>query len=490
MQSYVSGVLAALILIYSGVLAQASTESIHPCHLKGISDRVQCGHLTVPVSPTDLGAKLDIQFSILPAIKDNYPDEAVLVIAGGPGQSAIASGHYFSRLLSAVRQQRDILIIDQRGTGQSSLLQCELAVGADPLMVLDSGVDIKTETQACKDTLNTDLNDFTSTAALQDFEAVRKYLGYKKLHLFGVSYGTRMVQLYMKHYPEAVATATMDGVVPMEQNVIAVGNSVSRALALLFDQCEQQAQCEEQYPNLRDDYQQLDASLAQTLIQAVKHPVSAQGSTLRLNRSKFYGILRFALYSPQTRVLLPYAIAQLSLGDSQPALGLMSLGLQANDLAMGMHAAIVCAEDWPRLSANDRAKISSSPIGREMIAGLDIACPIWNLQAVSQDFSEPIRSDIPSLLLSGYYDPATPPAWGEMVAKNLSNARHIVAPYATHGVAAQTCAHQLIAELIDGVLPKDLDDTCISKGVERRFFINANGATDLIEPAAEDKIND
>jgi len=482
--------LAAVVFVLSSASFPLSAALTQPCHLKGVSDRVECGHLPVPLSPADLASKLDIHFSIIPAIKDSYPDEAVLVIAGGPGQSAIANGHYFSRLLSAVRQQRDILIIDQRGTGQSSLLQCEVAAGADPLMMLDTGVDIKAQTQACKDTLNTDLNHFTSAAALQDFEAVRKHLGYKKLHLLGVSYGTRMVQLYMKHYPEAVASATMDGVVPMSQNVIAVGNSVSRALALLFEQCEQQPQCEEQYPNLRDDYHKLDASLAQTLIQSVKHPVSAQGSTLRLNRSKFNSILRFALYSPQTRVLLPYAIEQLSLGDSQPALGLMSLGLQANDLALGMHAAIVCAEDWPRLTAGDRAKISSSPTGREMIAGLDIACPIWGLQAVQQEFSAAIRSDIPTLLLSGYYDPATPPAWGEMVAKNLSNARHITAPYATHGVAAQTCAHQLIAELIDGVLPKDLDDSCIGKGVERRFFINANGAANFVEPAAEDKAND
>lgn len=453
------------------------------CHLNNIPEQLVCGYLTVAEdSQNPKGKTIDVHYSLLPAIKDSYPNEAVLVIAGGPGQSAIDHAAYFNRTLSGVRQQRDILVIDQRGTGASNQLQCEFEA-EDALQYLSAGFEAKEEVQRCKAELNTDLNHYTSLSALADFEAIRKELGYTKLHVFGVSYGTRMVQLYMKHHPDVVATAVMDGVVPMSQNVLAVGNSVDRAVELLFDQCEKQQGCEREYPEIRQEFSRLKASLEQTLVKSVRHPVSAEGSTLRLDQSKFLGLFRLALYSPQTRALLPYAIHQLNLGDAQPLLGLMSLTLDSNDMAMGMHSAIVCAEDWPRLSAEERAAIGQSLIGPEMIEGLDEICPIWGLKPSAADFSENIHSDIPSLLLSGHFDPATPPAWGEKAAEYLSNGRHVIAPFSTHGVAGQTCAKQLIEALITGTPAKELDASCIEQGVERQFFINANGSLSGVSPA-------
>jgi pimeloyl-ACP methyl ester carboxylesterase len=458
-------------------IAQVGTAPLAPCHLKDIPDLVSCGTLAVAESSGDEASKtIGIHYSVLPAIKASFPDEAVLVIAGGPGQSAIEHAAYFNRLLSGVRQQRDILVVDQRGTGASHKLQCESSESADPLQFLDSNYDLGEEVKRCQDELATDLNNYTSLPALQDFEAIRKHLGYKKLHLFGVSYGTRMTQLYMKHYPEVLATVTMDGVVPMSQNVLAVGNSVDRAMRLLFEQCEQQPQCEQEYPELKQDFTKLLASLGQTWVKSVKHPVSAQGSTLRLNRSKFLGLFRLALYSPQTRALLPYTIHQLSVGDAQAVLGLMSLTLDNDDIAMGMHSAVVCAEDWPRLTDSERTRINSSVIGKDMLTGLDALCSVWQLKAADASFSEELNSDIPTLLLSGFFDPATPPEWADVLVNSLSNGRHIVAPYATHGVASQTCADQIVEQFISGVLPEELDASCIEKGVERRFFINANGS--------------
>lgn len=454
-------------------------ESPSPCYLPGLSDQVVCGVISRrEVDGAD--RKIDIHYAVLPALRDNFPGEAILAIAGGPGQSAMDLAAHFNRILSDARRERDILLIDQRGTGRSNKLNCQQMDSIEQLSFDDQNLDLKKETEKCKASLVADLNGYHSMKALADIEVIRQKLGYKNLHVFGTSYGTRMVQLYMRHYPDVVSSAIMDGLVPLSQNVLAVGESVDQSLELLFQQCENQEACQQRYPDLRQDFKSLLSGVAgQTLLQGVKHPISAEGAALRLTRSKLNGVLRLALYSQQARSLLPYAIDRLKLGDSGPVLGLFGMTLSGFDMAMGMHAAIICAEDWPRLSEDDRAAMKNSLIGEDMINALDVSCPIWGVEPQLGEFSSAIESDIPSLLLSGHYDPATPPAWAKTMESQLSNSKHIIFPNATHAVAGHTCADKLIADFISDPSPEALETSCVNKGRERGFFLNANSAAAL-----------
>ena len=453
-----------------------ASQNEQTCYLDGLSEQVSCGFITVPENPAKPdGKQIEIHYAVLAAIKSDNHSEAFLAIAGGPGQSAIDNAAGFSRMFRKIRQSRDILLIDQRGTGRSNILNCEGDGFEDPLAINEADFDVATETQACLDELDADVTQYGSLNALDDFEAVRKHLGYKKLHVYGISYGTRMAQLYLRHYPEVLSTVTIDGVVPMQQSVLAIGNAISRAFDLLIKDCNTNKLCGAQFPNLKADLASVDAKLAiAPMVSQVRDPLTGEATQLTMTRAKFMGAIRMALYMPNVRALIPHAISEAAKDNFQPILGLYSLTIDSTGIAMGMHASVICGEDWQRLTAAERDAANQTYFGREMVTTFEQSCAIWNMPAVDADFSAPISSDIPILVLSGELDPATPPSWGELAMEKLTNAKHFIAPYATHGVAHQSCANDLIAEFVDNGSVQELDGECLNKDVSRNFYLNAS----------------
>ncbi len=457
----------------------ANTDS---CYVDGIDEKVRCGSISVPENPNKQdGRKIDIQYVILPAIKNAEPGKALLGIAGGPGQSAIESAGYFDKLLTKTRQFRDILLIDQRGTGSSNILACDNMSPVDALAINDEAQDMVALTKECMDAQNADITQYGSLNAVTDFEAVRKAIGYEQLDVYGISYGTRMAQLYMRQYPEATSTVILDGVVPMQQNLIYIGDAIARATEIMLSDCEQNQACNQAFPELRNDLNAVSDRLAEQPLQTqVNDPVAGEMTDLTLTRSKFLGAIRMALYAPNTRSLLPYAISQAAEGNYQPILGLYALTTDGAGIAMGMHASVVCGEDIPFVDEKAAEVANRTFVGGEMLRGLTEICTIWQIPPVSPEFHQPIASNIPTLLLSGEMDPATPPSWAELAKVQLTNAEHIVSPYAGHGTAAQTCAHGLIATLVkDGSL-ENLDTECMERDTSRSFYLNAN----TVEPLA------
>lgn len=447
------------------------------CYLDGLSEQLICGYITVPENADKPdGKQIQIHYAVLPAIKSNGHSEAFLAIAGGPGQSAMDNATFFNRTFSKVRQQRDILLIDQRGTGRSNILNCEGEGFENALAINEADFDTTKETQTCLDSLSdSDVTQYGSLNALKDFEAVREHLGYQKLHIYGISYGTRMAQLYMRHYPEVLSTVTIDGVVPMQQNVLAIGQAISRAFDLLLQDCAGNTLCNNQFPQLRAELEAVDTKLAVApIITQVRDPLTGESTQLTMTRTKFMGAIRMALYSSNIRALLPHAIHQAANDNFQAIMGLYALNLDSTGIAMGMHASVVCGEDWQRMSPSEREEANSTYFGQEMISGFEQSCSVWNMPAVDESFSAPISSDIPTLVLSGQVDPATPPSWGELAMEKLTNAKHLVAPYATHGVAGQSCGNDLIAQFVDTGKLSELDAECLNKDVRRNFYLNAS----------------
>lgn len=461
-------------------IARNMANNTDTCYVEGVSDRLNCGFVTVPENPNKPdGKQIQVHYVVLPAVKNVNHEEALLAIAGGPGQSAIDNAAGFDAMLSKVRQQRDILLIDQRGTGRSNLLTCDEGAQS-PLSFDDDNADTLAETQKCLAKIDADVTQYGSLNAIKDFEAVRQHLGYKKLHIYGISYGTRMAQLYMRLYPAHLATVTLDGIVPMQQSVLEIGASIDRGFDLLFKDCQETTACHAQFPELKAEFDQVAASLAKApVMENVYDPVTGEKTMLTMTRGKFYGSIRMALYQANVRALVPHAIHQAAKHNFQPILGLYSLTIDNAGMAMGMHASVVCGEDMHRITPAMREQAQHSFMGKTMLEGLEATCEVWKVPAVDDSFSEPISSDIPTLLLSGEIDPATPPSWGELAMEKLTNAKHFVAPYATHGVAYQSCANNLIADLVRSGSVKDLDGECLKKDVRRSFYLNASSVEPL-----------
>lgn len=486
---YCGALLLGLVSLTASADDMTSNPNAQGCYVDGVTDRLRCGFITVPENPNlPQGKQIQVHYVILSAVKNVNPSEALLAIAGGPGQSAIDNAAGFDAMLNKVRQQRDILLIDQRGTGKSNGLNCD-AMPQSPFAINEDNLDNLAEAKKCREQLaDTDVSQYGSLNAIEDFEAIRQYLGYKKLHLYGISYGTRMAQLYMRRYPEHLATVTLDGIVPMQQSALEIGSAIERGFELLFKDCQATPSCHAQYPELKAEFEQVAATLAKApIIEQVHHPVTGEKTQLTLTRAKFYGAIRMALYQTNVRALIPHAIHQAARGNVQPLLGLFALTTDNAGIAIGMHASVVCGEDMPRISATMREQAKTSYMGKTMLESLEASCAVWQMPAVDASFSAPIASKIPTLLLSGKLDPATPPSWGELAMEKLTNAKHFVAPYATHGVAYQSCANNLIAELVRTGSVDTLDGTCLQKDVRRSFYLNASSVEPLAITATDNQ---
>ena len=478
--------LIAAVFSATALLAKPASEESDHCYIEGLSDRLRCGYIIVNENPNEPnGQKINIHYAVIPAVKNIYPNQAFLAIAGGPGQSAIDNAPLFNNTFARIRETRDILLIDQRGTGRSNILKCPEDKSVSPLLMNEGNFDTIAETNKCLAAIDGDVTQYTSTAALKDFEAVRISLGYDKLHIYGISYGTRMAQLYMREYAEAIATVTLDGVVPMQQSVLAIGLAIDRAVDLLISECENLSRCQQQFPSLRKALATIEVELMLSPVKAqIFHPMTGQPTEFLLTHDKFLSVIRLALYSPTTRVLLPYAIHQAGEKNYQAVLGLYSLTMEGIDIAMGMHASVVCSEDIHRLSTDLSTELETSYIGRTMFTELSKVCSVWPSTKVDETFSAPISNNIPTLLLSGELDPATPPDWAILAMADMKNATHLVAPHAAHGVAMQSCANRLVAQLVDEGSTAELDGDCLKEERPRGFYLNANGV-DIFTPPIE-----
>jgi pimeloyl-ACP methyl ester carboxylesterase len=286
----------------------------------------------------------------------------------------------------------------------------------------------------------------------------------------------------MRQFPDSVASAVLDGLAPNNQSLMAIGGAIEESLNALFAQCEADKKCANNYPNLKQQWQSLLEQVGQTPIEvSVLHPRTSKPLAMTMTKMKLFSAIRMALYSHTSRALVPLAISEATKGNLAPLVGMMAPSEDGLGLAMGMHQAIVCGEDWPRLTAADKAKYSENYMGKMMITGLDATCPIWNVSPVSSSYYEPVASDIPTLLLSGGLDPATPAQWAEVAMEKLKNATHLVAPTATHIVAGQSCANKLIAKFYDEKTVGDFDTSCLEEDTRKQFFMNING------PATADK---
>lgn len=437
-------------------VAAEARPGLKPCRVQGVVHDAQCGVLRRPLDPAQpQGVQIDVHYAVLPALARNRQSDPVFFFAGGPGQSAIALGGQISRLLARLGNRRDVVLVDQRGTGQTAPLYCE---EGSPFAPLSEGLDNERQAarlQACATQLQKlphgNLRHYTTTVAMQDVDAVRQALGAPQINLVGGSYGTRAVLEYMRQFPKAVRRAVIDGVAPPDMVLpVAFSTDNQAALAQVFKSCEADAACRARYPQLREDWQKLLASMPREM--TVAHPVLGRSEKATLTRDGLLNLVRAPMYVPVLASALPMAIGEGAAGRLEPLVGLAIAfaggGGRAMRMSEGMHFSVVCAEDYPRLAQATDAP--GADFGSTFAQQYQRICSSWPRGEVPAAFYTVPPAPAATLVLSGGADPVTPPRHGERVTKLLgAQARHVVVKEAGHGVMGLGCMRDVLFRFIN-----------------------------------------
>ena len=482
---------AAIVFALAATAGAANAQPLTDCRIAGLRNSVKCGVVQRALDPARPGGPtIDVHYVVVPAMARRKLPDPVFLLAGGPGQSAIDVAPQTMPLFSRLNNRRDIVFVDQRGTGRSAPLNC-----VDPkreTLAEQAGTERQIELllQCKADLLKlpyiraaSDLGFFTTTLAMQDLDAVRRQLGAQRIDLVGVSYGTRAGLEYMRQFPGAVRRAVLDSVAPPDMVLMTSSSTDAQAaFDALLAACGRQADCATTYPSLRTDWAALLRSLPKPA--TAPQPLSGALEHFTLTREMVLGAVRGALYNPAIAAALPAAISAAAAGRYEGLVGLGSLlgsrrGLQ---MAMGMHFSVVCAEDAPRIA--ESTDVPGADFGNAQAQLYQRVCAEWPRGAVPPAFYRVPPTRAPTLLLSGGLDPATPPRHAVRVAKALGPAaRQVIVPNAGHSVLGIGCARDVLYRFIDAADDADataVDASCLEAiprpGVFRPIDLADTGA--------------
>ena len=458
--------------VFSSPADAQAEEVLRPCQIEGSDETLLCGAIEAPENPANPnGRSISLNIVVAPAIGADTGVERRLdpwvEIPGGPGNAATDFVRLFTGDLRYLREGRDVLLVDQRGTGGSSPLFCE-ELSVHRVSSLFPRFPAK-ETRDCRNRLSktADLSQYSTQNAAHDLEIVRQKLGYQKLNLFGSSYGTRFVLEYMRLYPEHVRAAMLWGVVPPDfRRPLFYARDGQRAFDILVEDCKADPACSVAYPDLHADLAAAMAQItARQLVFDIVNPADEKIHKVALTPEGFAQGIWVALSVPEKSRRLPAVIHAAASGDFGPFLDLDVAKRPGRRYYNGMHLSVVCPEETLQIKRGEIARAYSGtfmPRGRadEYVA----ACRIWSPGPQSRDTLAPVVADIPTLIVTGEADPITPPELGEQVSRTLPNSRHVIIKGLSHesdGVIGAECLDQLFAAFLYNPDPKSLDVGCI-----------------------------
>lgn len=440
----------------------------------------ECGRLAVPLDPQAAdGPTIDLALALIPARRKRAEPDPVVFFAGGPGQSALESFPYLARAFRRVLDHRHVLLIDQRGTGQSAPLHCPLPDPDDPLAEPSDSATLRRLAEECRASLAHDPRFFATQSAVEDVERVRQAIGAAQLNLVGISYGTRVAQQYAKRYPERVRSLLLDGIVPPDLILGSEhGRNLDAAIEAMIARCRNDAECSARFPDVRGDLDALRIELtAHPRTVRLRHPRSGERIERRLTLGTLALLVRMYSYGPETIALLPLVLHQARSGDVEPLLAqAITIAEQMRSaIAHGMQLSVICTEDAPALGAAVSAE-ADSLLGTSLIDLMQAQCAVWPTLPAAADMHRPMTSTIPALLLSGEFDPVTPPRYGERAVTQFERGRHLVVPGQGHGVLMRGCVPRLIERFLVELDPAGLDADCLARLSPEPFFLGPNGA--------------
>ena len=445
----------------------------------GTTVRAQCATLDVPEDPTQPeGRKISLKVALAASRAAEPAPDPVIFFAGGPGQSATESYAAVAGGFARIRDKRHLVFMDQRGTGGSNRLACTFPDAFDATQMPTDAMQVQLA-RDCLASLDADASQYTTTVAASDVEALRQALGAPQLNLYGGSYGTRMAQEYARQHPDAVRSIILDGVVPPG---LVLGSehaiNLEAALKQILSRCADQPGCAKAFGDpFATLHKLLDQGRDAPLTVAMRDPVSHASRDVRLDEGSVALIARLFAYAPETAALLPLLMDEAAKGRPQSLLAQAALVFDSltGQINHGMQLSVVCAEDAPRMQARPEDK--DLVLGDSLVTVTLNQCSVWPKGPVSKDFHQPLKTDIPTLLLSGEFDPVTPPRYAEQVLASLGKARHLVGKGQGHILLARGCTPRLAAQFVDKLDPAGLDAKCLEPLGSLPFFIDYNGAT-------------
>jgi pimeloyl-ACP methyl ester carboxylesterase len=461
------------------------TLALEPCHIAapGLPLRLaaECGRWSVPEDRSrPEGRRIALRVALVRAVSRSPAPDPLVFLTGGPGQAATESYPALQPAFRRINRDRDVVLVDQRGTGGSNALRCPESGGLDPALFDES--EVAPWVEKCLSALDGDPRFYTTAAAMDDLDEVREALGYQTVNLYGVSYGTRAALSYLRKYPSRVRAAVLDGVAPPNEALgLDVAKDAQRALDVMMARCASETPCREAFPHLKEDLDRLLLRLAGPVSVTIRHPRTGAITTVALARDMAAYAIRLLSYSQETQSLIPLVLAAAASGDYQPlaAQFLLTTAQVEETVAEGMGLSVVCSEDYPFFESSAIEDGSRDTyLGAMSTQSLARVCPLWPRGEIPEDFKKPVRSEAPVLLLSGEADPVTPPENAELVLAQLGGkALHLVAPGQGHVVIHRGCIADLAAEFIEAASYEGLDSSCVSRIEPQAFFVDFNGPT-------------
>ena len=488
MMRFVTAVAGLLSFAGTAVGQNVPTQiKLAPCRLEHpfrmLALTAECGVYVTPENPAEPGGrKIELFVARVPAISFNKKPDPLFLIAGGPGTSAVDLYTSSAAPFDRVRRERDIILLDQRGTGRSHRLDCEY--GHENLFERVEDVQVAEQNQKCRDQLakKADLRQYTTSVAVKDLDAVRRALGYERINLFGNSYGTRVAQHYARRYPRSTRALILDGVVDPEVVLgPAIALDAERALERILKRCQGDAACAKAFTSPSADYHLLRSRLAATpeptMVSdaATGRPIHFEFTTRHLS-----AVLRFASYNDDQAALLPLSLHMAAHEDNFTPMA-SQFRVFANSLeasfAYGMHNSVACSEDAPLIDAAklDLPALNATHMGAEQVQQLIEGCKPWPRGVVDPDLHAPLRSNAAALLLSGSDDPVTPPEYATQAQRGFDDSKHVIIAGHGHGQFGAPCVDRIMATFINAGTAKGLDASCTEKLKPMPFFITLAG---------------
>lgn len=462
--------------------AQAGEGSIEltTCVIPGTDEEARCGTYTVYENrAARSGRTIDLNIMVLPAGGTNPHPDPVFWLAGGPGLGATRVAGGIRR--AWFREERDIVLVDQRGTGESNPLDCDVAPGGDDNLQAYLDPAFRAEVfEACLEQLEkiADLTQYTTPIAMDDLNDIRAALGFDIINVMGGSYGSRAALVYMRRHAETVRSAILNGVAPIAfRNPLYHAYEAQRALQLTFKECAEDKACQEAFPDLQQEFDEVMTRLEKEPASVVfSDEDSGEEVELEMSRYAFAEALRTTMYSAQGARDVPLLIHRAYEGDYE---FFIDVGLQTNRaivdiLQFGMLLSVTCPEDLARIDPEEIPALTGGTfMGSDRVRNQLAVCQIWPKGAVPDDYGEPVSVDVPTLVLSGTNDPVTAARWGEEAASHLPNSLHVVAPGA-HGVGGP-CIRSIEMEFLETASVKGLDTSCVADMKLPPFKLTADG---------------
>jgi pimeloyl-ACP methyl ester carboxylesterase len=416
------------------------------------------------------GRSIALKVMVLPAIGPDRAPDPLFYFHGGPGGAATDLAPMFAG--SPLRQRRDIVLIDQRGTGGSHGLHCDLYGPPDQLQGLLGDMFPLAAVSACRAQLerDTDLRHYTTTEAMEDVDEVRRALGYGPINAMGASYGTRAALVFLRQHPDAVRTLLLVGVAPTNDPVPReFPRDAERSLEGVLGECAAEASCHAAFPDGRGDARRVFDRLARGPVRAdVLDPETGRVATVSLSRDAAAEALRYLLYQAGSAGLVPAMLHEADAGKNMGPLAEMALAGRQMILgeSTGLYLAVTCAEDVPFVDPADAQRAAAGTfLGDYRWRQQSAACQAWVRAEIPAGYREPVRSGVPALVISGEWDPVTPPTQGDEVSRSLSNSRHLVVPHGSHGnegLVGAECVDRLEAEFVERASSLGLDTACLA----------------------------